>query len=107
MIQLYSLYNEILSMTSFTPNSSNNFNSDFNVSVQSFDSLVEFLQIKCRCWAKDVALNFPYCRFNHYMHEVTAHAHQLMKRDQGINLHSSSGIKKSHQKMEKKMLDDT
>ena len=41
------------------------------------------------------------------MHEVTAHAHQLMKRDQGINMHSSSGIKNSHQKMEKKMLDDT
>ena len=101
MIRQYRPINAILSMTSFTPNSLNNFNSDFNVSVQSFDSLVEFLQIKCRCWAKDVVLNLPYCRFNHYMHEVTAHAHQLMKRDHGINLHSSSGIEKSHQKMKK------
>ena len=62
-----------MSMSDFSQESLAVLSENFQVNVTDLKSLVHL-------------------RFNNYMHLVVFHAHQILERDKGINLHSSSGV---------------
>ena len=67
--------------------------------MSSFEELCEVFDCKAKQWLKQIVTDLPHVTLTHYMHIVAQHGCQLLQRDKGINIHSSSGIEMSHQRM--------
>ena len=75
------------------------FNGKYSKSLTSFDELAEDFKSSCKSWGKSFVPSLPHVNASHYIHVVTSRAPQFLVRDHGLNIHNSSGIKRSHQTM--------
>ena len=71
----------------------------YSKSLTSFDELAEDFKSSCKSWRKSFVPSLPHVNASHSIHVVISQAPQLLVRDHGPNIHSSSGIKHSHQTM--------
>ena len=72
---------------------------NYAVDFRNFETLVKVFREKCMNWGKNLIIKVPHLRFNNYMHLVIYHAPQILDRDKSINIHSSSGIERSYERM--------
>lgn len=99
MINDYRFLNAVMSISDFDEKQLLALSKNYAVEFRNFETLVKAFKEKCMNWGKSLITKIPYLRFNNYMHLVIYHAPQILERDKGINIHSSSGIERSHERM--------
>ena len=99
MINDYRFLNAVMSTSDFENKQLLSLSENYAVDFRNFETLVEVFREKCMNWGKNLIIKLPYLRFNNYMHLVIYNAPQILDRDKGINIHSSSGIERSHERM--------
>ena len=97
MINDYRFLNAVMSTSDFENKQLLTLNENYAVDFRNFETLVKVFREKCMNWGKNLIIKLPRLRFNNNMHLVIYHAPRIL--DKGINIHSSSGIEHSHERM--------